>query len=228
MIILLDRICKSFRDGEDELMVLKNVSLSINEGEMVAVMGRSGCGKTTLLNILGLLMRPDSGSYTMNGQIVDFSASKRLDDLRRNNLGIIVQNSALIERKTAAENIILPIKDLYKKKQVYDRLDDILQKLGLDRQKHKYPAQLSGGEKQRVSIARAMINNPCIILADEPTGSLDYENAQNVMSILKDIKKKRGTTILLATHDPMIAEQCDYILRINYGELEKTCRKKLR
>lgn len=219
MVLSLDGIHKSFKDGENELSVLKNISLTVDAGEMIAIMGRSGCGKTTLLNIMSLLMKPDCGNYHIKNRNVDFSSTREMDYMRRNNLGIIVQNFALIGRKTAAENIILPIKGMYENHQVEDMLEDMLEKLDLKKQKNKYPAQLSGGEKQRVAIARAIINKPDVVLADEPTGSLDYKNAQNVMSILQDISEKQGTSVILATHDSMIASQCNHILHMQYGEL---------
>ncbi len=214
--IRLDKITKIYQNlGKNKKYALKAIDLSIKEGELVAIVGPSGAGKSTILNIIGGIDRPNSGNYYFDDRLVSFKANK-LAHFRRNNIGFIVQDHALIEDMTAYNNIALPLKYSSKNKaQIENRVMDIANYLNIKDQLHNYPHQLSGGECQRIAIARAIINNPRLILADEPTGSLDSENKRNVMNIFKDFHH-RSTTIIV-THDYEIANLCHRIVELDNG-----------
>lgn len=219
-LINLKNIIKEYGNGESILYALRDVNLSINKGELIAIMGPSGSGKTTLLNILGCLDLPNSGEYILSGKNILKLKSKELARIRNSMFGFVVQSFALLDDYTVYENIKIPLD--YNKNKVNNKklkIRELLKMLNIDEKINKYPTDLSGGQCQRVAIARALANNPDIILADEPTGALDKETSNQVMSIFKDINKK-GKTIIIVTHDINIASQCDRIINIEDGKIK--------
>ena len=210
----LKNIRKSYQMAEG-LVVLKDVSLTIESGEFVSIMGPSGSGKSTLLNIIGLLDTPDSGSYKVYGKEVTAFKDDDLAILRREVLGFVFQQFNLLSRMNALQNVELPL--LYSKGCLnLKTAKDLLDKVGLSNRVTHRPQQLSGGQQQRVAIARALINNPKIILADEPTGNLDSSSGKEILSILKDLNQQ-GITVILVTHEESIAKQADRLIRIHDG-----------
>ncbi|CFX82218.1 ABC transporter-like [Syntrophomonas zehnderi OL-4] len=218
--IKLDKITKTYYNfRRNKKNALEGIDLCVSEGEMVAIVGSSGAGKSTLLNILGGIDRPNSGHYYFDNKLIEFKAH-RLAHFRRNNIGFIVQDHALIDDMTAYDNIALPLKyRSMNKAQIEKRVMDIAYYLNIKDQLYNYPTQLSGGECQRIAIARAIINKPRLILADEPTGSLDSQNKRNVMSIFKDIH--RNSTTIIVTHDYEIANTCHRVVELNNGRITK-------
>lgn len=205
--------------GKDDYatVALKGINFQINQGERIAIMGTSGSGKSTLLNIIGCLDTQTSGNYMFKETSIDSLKDKDLAKLRNSSFGFIVQNFALIDDFTVYENVVIPLEYSKNNKKKSDVLN-LLKILGIDQKLNKTPKELSGGQCQRVAIARALINDPDIILADEPTGSLDKKTGQDIMDILLNLNKK-GKTLIIVTHDPNIANQCDRILTIEDGQL---------
>lgn len=216
-IIELQGICKSFSVGKRTAKVLKGIDLSINNGEMTAIMGASGCGKSTLLNIIGCLDVAESGEYWLKGKKVTGKSQKEMARIRNEIFGYVIQDFALIRDDTVLENIRIPL-DYSKKKIDKLRIDQLLKSLGLKKLQKMRVSLLSGGEQQRTAIARALVNDPEILLADEPTGALDSKTGQEVMNILREICNK-GKTIVIVTHDEKIARQCDRILCMKDGNI---------
>lgn len=214
--IELHHINKSFGN----LKVLTDVSLSVGKGEIVAIVGPSGAGKTTLLQIAGSLDRPDSGSVSFDGTSIFSLKEKALADFRNRNIGFIFQFHELMPEFSARENVALPamIAGIGRSKALR-KADELLELLGLgNRLRHK-PSELSGGEKQRVAIARALVNNPRIVLADEPTGSLDTKNREEIQSIISNLSKRQGHTFLIVTHDPTLASIADRVVEMRDGQI---------
>ena len=198
--IELQDITKTYPIGNRELSVLRGVSLSIETGQMVALMGPSGSGKTTLLNIIGCLDTPTSGSYCLDGNEVGGLSSRELAKVRGVKIGFVFQNFNLLPHLSAQQNVELGLK--YSGSKDYHRAIEALDKVGLaDRAKHR-PSELSGGESQRVAIARALVKNPPLILADEPTGNLDSRSGEEIMKIIKNLNTEQKITLILVTHDP--------------------------
>jgi putative ABC transport system ATP-binding protein len=197
---------KVYRLGDVSVPALRGVSLEVQHGELVAIMGASGSGKTTLMNILGCLDRPTQGSYCLDGQDVGQAVPNDLAEIRNLKIGFVFQNFSLIPRTSALENVQLPL--LYRGvplRRQRQHAAEALARVGLaDRQRH-FPSQLSGGQQQRVAIARALVARPSILLADEPTGNLDTESSQEIMSILTDLNRAEGMTVILVTHEADIA-----------------------
>lgn len=207
---------------DDNLLILDNINLSIEKGQSIAILGKSGSGKSTLLHIAGLIDNQTSGSIFINDKDVSQLTNDELASLRNKTLGFVFQNHMLLEDFNCLENVIVPslIYD-NKKKESVKSAKALLEKVGLsDRLKH-YPSQLSGGEKQRVSIARALINKPLLILADEPTGSLDEENAKLCENLLLDLVKKENTSLLLVTHNTDFANRCDQVYVLQNHNLNR-------
>tara|TARA_Y100001958_G_C21220453_1_gene545783 strand:- start:637 stop:1326 length:690 start_codon:yes stop_codon:yes gene_type:complete len=218
-LIKLSNINKSF-DKIKKIKVLKKISFSFKKGKIYSLMGPSGSGKSTLLNLLSLIDRPSSGSIKVENTIINFNDNSKNDIIRANKIGIIYQQDNLLPDFTALENIYLAsLASGVNKKESILRAKDLLKKVGLLKRSNHFPSELSGGEKQRVSIARALINNPQIILADEPTGSLDFNTAKDVFNILKkQINSNR--LIIFATHNRFFANKSDCLLEIDDGNIK--------
>ncbi|MHA1558778.1 MAG: ABC transporter ATP-binding protein [Alphaproteobacteria bacterium] len=217
----LDSVSQTFEQGKQVLHILKNVDLSINKGESVSIVGESGVGKTTLLEIMGLLQKPTSGMVSIDGQNCQLLSEKKRTMTRRCTLGFIYQFHHLLSEFSAIENVMIPL-FIQKEKTTVARRKALfwLEQLGLvDRLSHK-PSQLSGGEKQRVAIARALVCNPKIILADEPTGNLDSKTAKSVFHKILEIASNNQCSVLIATHNETLAKLTDRVVRINRGVLE--------
>lgn len=216
-VIELQNIHKVFKIGDTNTVVLENVTLSIAEGEFVAIMGPSGSGKSTLMNIMGLLDTPSSGVYKIDGQDMKATRDKDLAKLRREKIGFVFQSFNLLPRLTVLQNVELPmIYGRKSKKERNQRAMHLLRMVGLEHRAKSRPTIISGGETQRTAVARALANNPSLILADEPTGNLDSKSSDAVMSALRDLHKK-GVTIVVITHNPEIAEQAQRIITIRDG-----------
>lgn len=215
---------KVYKMGEVEVEALGGVSFEIERGEVIAIMGPSGSGKSTLMNTLGCLDRPTSGEYVLDGEPVASLNDDQLASIRNRKVGFVFQSFNLLSRQTAITNVELPLRyaevrhgDQEGRRQ---RAIEALQAVGLgDRMTHR-PYELSGGQQQRVAIARAIVNNPAIIMADEPTGNLDSKVGQEIMSLLLNLNKQSGTTLIIVTHDPTIATQTQRVIRLRDGLLE--------
>ena len=220
MLLNLSHIYKDYQQEKLVVPVLKDVSLSVEEGEYVAIMGPSGSGKTTLMNIIGCLDLPTSGSYELSGQDVLACKDRELADVRLNSIGFVFQSFHLLPRESALENVALPL--IYagvKKSEREKRAAAALERVGLADRVDFKPTQLSGGQKQRVAIARAMVNNPKILLADEPTGALDSKSGKQIMDLFERLNEE-GVTIVMITHDAKIASYAKRVIRIIDGEME--------
>ena len=221
MLLNLSHIYKDYQQEKLVVPVLKDVSLSVEEGEYVTIMGPSGSGKTTLMNIIGCLDLPTSGSYELSGQDVLACKDRELADVRLNSIGFVFQSFHLLPRESALENVALPL--IYagvKKADREKRAAAALERVGLADRVDFKPTQLSGGQKQRVAIARAMVNNPKILLADEPTGALDSKSGKQIMELF-DRLNEEGVTIVMITHDAKIASYAKRVIRIIDGEIEE-------
>jgi len=216
--INLEGINKTFNKGNsNENKVLNNLNLSIGKGEIAALMGRSGAGKSTLLHIISCLDSADEGKYILDGHDITNYNDKKQSKLRNKKIGVLLQNFALLDSQTAISNVITP---LFFSKVPFSSMKRLamesIEKVGLGKLAYQKVCTMSGGEKQRIALARAMVNNPNIIIADEPTGSLDSKTADDIMSLFK-IVNKSGTTFLIVTHDKIIADKCDRVLELKNG-----------
>ena len=204
-LIELKGINKAYKNGDQELRVLKDINLEVEEGELVAIMGPSGSGKSTLMNVIGLLDRPTSGEYFLEGQEVGNLSEKKLARVRNEQIGFVFQQFFLLSKLNAFQNVELPL--IYagvhpaKRKEIAEQY---LEKVELGSRMHHLPSELSGGQKQRVAIARALVNRPAIVLADEPTGALDTKTGEQIMDLLTKLNQE-GKTIIMVTHEPEIA-----------------------
>ncbi len=217
MMIRLEAITKVYPMGKRELAVLNGVTLGVEPGEMVALMGPSGSGKSTMLNLLGCLDKPTSGSYYLEGREVSRLSSGDLAQIRGEKLGFVFQTFNLLPRLSALANVELGLR--YSGNSDRQRARQALAQVGLaDRATHR-PTELSGGEQQRVAIARALVKNPTLVLADEPTGNLDSRSGAEIMSILTSLHREQGITLVMVTHDPGIAHQCQRIVYLKDGQV---------
>jgi putative ABC transport system ATP-binding protein len=218
--ITLENITKSYLIGSRELSILKRITLSVEKGEMVAIMGPSGSGKTTLLNLLGCLDRPTSGKYILDGKEVSNLNRGELAEVRGKKIGFIFQTFNLLPQLSAAANVELGLSYAGITGADGHLALEALEKVGLgDRAKHR-PSEMSGGEQQRVAVARALVKKPPLILADEPTGNLDSHNGAEVISILTNLHKEQGITMIMITHDAKIAHYCQRIIHIEDGQIK--------
>lgn len=220
-IIQMKNIRKSYYIGKpNQLEILHGIDLTVYEGEFVAIVGESGSGKSTLMNIIGALDRPTEGSYILDGVDIQRADDKSLSEIRNRKVGFVFQTFNLIGRQSALKNVELPM--LYAKvpqKERNARAKQLLEMVNMSERMNHQPNELSGGQKQRVAIARAMANNPAIILADEPTGALDSATSRTVMDIFHTLNKEHGKTIVLITHSPALAAECDRIITLVDGEI---------
>lgn len=218
-IIELKNICKSFFIGDnEELQVLKNIDLTVAKGEFVAIVGASGSGKSTLMNIIGALDRPTSGDYILSGQDILQLKDKELSAIRNQKIGFVFQTFNLIARTNAVKNVALPM--LYaglSSRQANEKARQLLARVDMADRMYHNPNELSGGQKQRVAIARSMANDPDIILADEPTGALDSVTGRMIMDLFHTLHKEHGKTIILITHSPELAAECERIITLKDG-----------
>ena len=213
---------KGINKSYGNLHVLRDVDLTVGRGEIVAILGPSGAGKTTLLNIAGSLELPDSGTVEYDGESLTRMKPKALDRFRCRNMGFIFQFHELLPEFTALENVALPaLIAVRKRKEAYAEAKQLLDMLGLGQRLDHKPGQLSGGEKQRAAIARALINSPRLVLADEPTGSLDSRNRDEILGIIQRLCAERGQTFLIVTHDPMLASIAHRIVKMKDGRIEE-------
>lgn len=221
-ILRLENIEKYYSGSVDKLHIIRNLNLSVEEGEFISILGRSGSGKSTLLNVIGLLDKIDGGKIFIDGKEVDVLSDVEKDRLKNRMLGFVFQFHYLLPEFTALENVMLPalIDDFSNKSEIEKRAMELLKSVRLEERVHHKPSQLSGGEKQRVAIARALINSPKILLADEPTGNLDEETSETIFNILKDINKNRKQTIIVVTHSKDLAQISDKKLYLKKGVLE--------
>ncbi|MFM9349514.1 ABC transporter ATP-binding protein [Streptococcus uberis] len=218
-LISLKNIVKSYKNGDQELQVLKGINLEVYEGEFVAIMGPSGSGKSTLMNIIGLLDRPTSGDYSLNGRKVETLSDRHLASVRNKEIGFVFQQFFLLSKLNALQNVELPL--IYAGVSVSQRRQlakQYLEKVELEKRMKHLPSELSGGQKQRVAIARALVNNPSIILADEPTGALDTKTGEQIMALLTALNRE-GKTIIMVTHEPDIADYATRKIVIRDGEI---------
>lgn len=219
-ILRVENLCKTYGDGETAVKALDNVSLHVEKGEFVAIIGPSGSGKSTLLHILGGVDRPTSGKVFIEDTDIYSLNETNLAVFRRRQIGLIYQFYNLIPVLNVEENITLPLL-LDGRKVDRQRLDLMMADLGLQKRIHHLPNQLSGGQQQRVSIGRALINNPALVLADEPTGNLDSQNSSEILELLKSFNKAFQQTLLIITHDERIALQADRIISIEDGKISR-------
>lgn len=219
----VENLCKVYGEGENQVTALDDISLTVEKGEFIAIIGSSGSGKSTLLHILGGVDVPTSGKVYLENQDVYAQNNEKLAIFRRRQVGLIYQFHNLIPTLNVVENITLPIL-MDKRKVNEERLDDLLEMLGLQDRKFHLPNQLSGGQQQRVSIGRALMNAPAVMLADEPTGSLDSRNGHEIIKLLKESNKKYGQTLIMVTHDENIALQADRIIGISDGKVVRNER----
>lgn len=222
MLLSLSQLSKSYTDpgSGQRVPVLKNITLEIADGESVAIVGPSGCGKSTLLNILGTLDTPDSGTITFDGESLAQSTPEQLAELRSRKIGFIFQLHHLMPQCSVLENVLLPVLALKNPPaDARQRAEQLLARVGLQDRMNWKPAQLSGGERQRVAFVRALINQPKLILADEPTGALDEKNAGALTTLLLDLQKTTGTTLVMVTHHPAQAARMSRVLKIHEGSL---------
>ncbi len=214
--ITINHLHKSYGTKNQRLHVLKDVSFTLPEGSLACLLGPSGSGKSTLLNILGGIETVDEGEIIVNGALLSHMNKKELERYRRKQLGFVFQFYNLVENLTVRENILT---GAYLSDDPLD-VDALAEELGIADQLHKFPSEISGGQAQRVSIARAMAKKPSLFICDEPTGALDYESAKAVLHLIEDLNKKHKTTILMATHNEAIASMCHVILRLHDGSLK--------
>ncbi len=224
-LIDLKNVSKSYRNGDQELQVLKDVHLEVEEGEFVAIMGPSGSGKSTLMNIIGMLDRPTSGEYYLEGEEVAKLSEKKLAKVRNQQIGFVFQQFFLLSKLNALQNVELPL--IYagvsqsKRKALAEQY---LKKVELETRMHHLPSELSGGQKQRVAIARALVNHPSIILADEPTGALDTKTGEQIMELLTELNREEKT-IIMVTHEPEIAAFAKRQIVIRDGVISSDSKK---
>jgi putative ABC transport system ATP-binding protein len=220
-ILVMERLCKNYELGTVELKVLRDIELTINEGDYVAIMGPSGSGKSTLLNMIGCLDRPTSGDYWLGGQNVSLLDDDQLSMIRGARIGFIFQSFNLINQLNVVENIEVPMYyQGYSESESAERAIELATMVGLEERLDHRPSELSGGQQQRVAIARALANDPLIILADEPTGNLDSESGGEILKILVDLHK-RGKTLIVVTHDEGIAENAGRVVEIFDGRIKR-------
>jgi putative ABC transport system ATP-binding protein len=219
-ILSVQNLTKTYQSGNRKLTVLENVSFEVAPGDTLAIVGPSGSGKTTLLGLCAGLDVSSGGSVSLNGQAMDKLTEDQRAKLRNDSVGFIFQNFQLLPTLTALENVMVPL-ELKKRKDAKAKALELLEKVGLGDRVTHYPSQLSGGEQQRVSIARAFANEPKILFADEPTGNLDTETGEMIENLIFQLNEEEGTTLILVTHDPELAQRTNHIIHIKGGKLQE-------
>ena len=213
---------KTYQMGDIQVHALRGLSLTIEKGEVVAVMGPSGSGKSTLMNVIGCLDRPTSGTYLLNGENVSELKGNQLAEIRNRQVGFVFQQYMLLSSVTALENVAMPLR--YRRNNGYQDAKQsaayLLARVGLGDRMHHKPFELSGGQMQRVAIARALVNDPAIVLADEPTGNLDSKSGDEIMELLLDLNKEKNVTLVIVTHDPEVAKFTDRTIHIFDGKVK--------
>ena len=226
--IRLENINKYYQQGDSQFHVLHDINLNIDVGELVAIIGESGSGKSTLINIIGFLDDKFEGTYYYNNEPIHDYNRKDFSKLRNENVGFVFQNFKLLRDVSVAENVALPLLYAGKKRaEIKERVSEVLSKVGLAGYENKLPKNMSGGQQQRVSIARAIATNPKFLIADEPTGALDTQTSQEIMNLFKELNRESHTTIILVTHDPHVAEQCERVVTILDGHMIKDERNEI-
>ena len=217
---------KTYQMGDELFYAMNDISFEIEQGDFVAIMGASGSGKSTCMNMLGTLDKPNSGEYYLDGVDVFSLSPDELSDIRNNKIGFVFQGFNLISRTSAIDNVMMPM--IYKgipEEERYERAREALKIVGLEKKENNLPSQMSGGQQQRVAIARAIVNDAPLILADEPTGNLDTKTSIDVMEFFVNLNEKLGKTIVLVTHEPDIAEYTKRILRFKDGKIIEDRRR---
>ena len=219
-------LVNTYKMDEFDVQALRGVSFKIQRGEVVSIMGPSGSGKSTMMNTLGCLDRPTSGEYILDGESVGEMNDDQLASVRNRKVGFVFQSFNLLSRLTALGNVELPLRYAGLTEGRRERAKAALEAVGLqDRMTHR-PYELSGGQQQRVAVARSLVNNPAIVMADEPTGNLDSKVGKEIMNLLLNLNKDRGTTLIIVTHDPLIAAQTQRVIRLRDGELDLSVEEK--
>jgi putative ABC transport system ATP-binding protein len=215
----IENLTKHYRQGQTVVRALDGVTLSVDVGEFIAVVGRSGSGKTTLLDCLGLLLRPTSGSFHLDGVDTRSLGERARAELRGKRIGFIFQEFNLLPGLNALENVMLPLRYQGNRKGGRQRAQSLLREVGLEERMQHRPDQLSGGEQQRVAIARSLINSPRLVLGDEPTGEVDTETSQQLVALMRRVNREHGTAFMLVTHDLEVAAQTDRVVRLKDGHV---------
>jgi|TARA_R100000541_G_scaffold58342_1_gene69461 putative ABC transport system ATP-binding protein len=220
-ILKLNKLNRQFKSGDKILTVVNNISFEMEEGISCAIVGPSGSGKTTLLGLSAGLDQPTSGEVVLNNINLNPLTEDQRAEVRNKHVGFVFQTFQLVPTLTAVENVMVPLELRGEaSNKVRERALELLNEVGLGERSHHYPTQLSGGEQQRVAVARAFINNPKILFADEPTGNLDSETGEHIENLIFDLNRKEGTTLVLVTHDLELAEKCDRVIKLKNGEVD--------
>lgn len=214
------KLSKTLKSGGRPLTILDDINVAIAPGEFVAILGPSGSGKSTLLALLAGLDRPSAGEVLFEGKPIHDLSEDQLSILRRDNIGFVFQSFQLLPHLTAWENIVFPL-ELVDAPERAARVEELLDAVGLSERGHHYPTQLSGGEQQRIALARAFATKPSLLLADEPTGNLDSKTGDGVLELLTDLQRIEGTTLVLVTHDPVIASHADRLIYLRDGRIDR-------
>ncbi|QVL31970.1 ABC transporter ATP-binding protein [Telmatocola sphagniphila] len=219
-LITVEDVWKIYRLGEQEVPVLKGVSLTVAQGELAALIGPSGGGKSTLMNILGCLDRPSRGKYWLDGEDVSELTPEGRATVRGRKIGFVFQSFNLLSRTSALDNVMMPLTYAYPRpteREGRDRAVALLERVGLAERMHHYPSQLSGGQQQRVAVARSLINNPSVLLADEPTGNLDSKTSREILEMFQKLNEEEGLTVLIVTHDQNVAATAKRSIKVMDG-----------